>query len=219
MGLPQLGSDMRVVDLRCEYLSNPLGVDVVQPRLSWKLESQLARPEADRLPDPRGQQRGDCSKTIGRTCGIRQGRIRPVDPRRLLRPAADVADPLLLEGARLGRGRQAQPVQRGRPRGRWACSTPEDWKAKWITAPRDTDARRGRRSRRRCFARRSSSPSRSGSARLYICGLGYHELRLNGSKVGDHVLDPAFTRYDRRALYVTHDVTEPAPAGRQRRRA
>jgi alpha-L-rhamnosidase len=27
------------VDLRCEYLSNPLGIDVTKPRLSWKLES------------------------------------------------------------------------------------------------------------------------------------------------------------------------------------
>src|SRR5690242_2792327 len=26
------------VDLRCEYLSNPLGIDVVQPRFSWVLE-------------------------------------------------------------------------------------------------------------------------------------------------------------------------------------
>ena len=46
------------------------------------------------------------------------------------------------------------------------------------------------------------------SATVTICGLGYHELRLNGQKVGDHVLDPAFTRYDRRSLYVTHDVTD-----------
>ena len=49
-------------------------------------------------------------------------------------------------------------------------------------------------------------------ARLYICGLGYYELHLNGRKVGDHVLDPAFTRYDRRVLYVTYDVTEQLKA-------
>lgn len=46
------------------------------------------------------------------------------------------------------------------------------------------------------------------SATVTLCGLGYHELRLNGKKVGDHVLDPAFTRYDRRVLYVSHDVTD-----------
>jgi alpha-L-rhamnosidase len=44
-------------------------------------------------------------------------------------------------------------------------------------------------------------------ATAYVSGLGYYELYLNGAKVGDHVLDPAFTRYDRRALYVTYDVT------------
>lgn len=45
------------------------------------------------------------------------------------------------------------------------------------------------------------------SAMLHICGLGYHEAHVNGQKVGDRCLDPAFTRYDRRALYATHDVT------------
>ena len=46
-----------------------------------------------------------------------------------------------------------------------------------------------------------------------ICGLGYYELSLNGKKVGDHILDPAFTRYDRRALYVTYDVTDRLVSG------
>src|ERR1041384_2192316 len=27
------------VDLRCEYLKNPLGIDALQPRLNWRLES------------------------------------------------------------------------------------------------------------------------------------------------------------------------------------
>jgi alpha-L-rhamnosidase len=30
-------TSLRVVDLRCEYLTDPLGIDDVQPRLSWKL--------------------------------------------------------------------------------------------------------------------------------------------------------------------------------------
>src|SRR5205085_10235843 len=50
-------------------------------------------------------------------------------------------------------------------------------------------------------------------ARVYVCGLGYHEVRLNGAKVGDHFLDPGYTRYDRRALYVTHDVTRELNQG------
>jgi alpha-L-rhamnosidase len=51
-------------------------------------------------------------------------------------------------------------------------------------------------------------------ARAYVCGLGYSELRLNGHKVGRNVLDPAWTTYDKRALYDTYDVTgylQPGP--------
>ncbi len=50
-------------------------------------------------------------------------------------------------------------------------------------------------------------------ATVYVTGLGYYELHLNGQKVGDHVLDPAFTRYDRRILYSSYDVTEQIQQG------
>lgn len=45
-------------------------------------------------------------------------------------------------------------------------------------------------------------------ARLYASGLAYHELHVNGARVGDTVLDPGFTDYDETVLYVTHDVTD-----------
>lgn len=45
-------------------------------------------------------------------------------------------------------------------------------------------------------------------ARLYVCGLGYYEFYLNGSKVGDHVLDPGQTNYEQVAMYATYDVTD-----------
>ena len=35
------GADLAVTSLRCEYLKNPEGIDIAQPRLSWKLTSQL----------------------------------------------------------------------------------------------------------------------------------------------------------------------------------
>ncbi|MGB0257957.1 MAG: family 78 glycoside hydrolase catalytic domain, partial [Coraliomargarita sp.] len=41
LGVKLLGAEtMTALDLRCEYLHNPLGIDVVQPRLSWRLEAQ-----------------------------------------------------------------------------------------------------------------------------------------------------------------------------------
>ncbi len=51
-------------------------------------------------------------------------------------------------------------------------------------------------------------------ATAVICGLGYYELYLNGRKVGDHVLDPNYTHYSRRAFYVTYDVTGQLRTGR-----
>jgi alpha-L-rhamnosidase len=51
-------------------------------------------------------------------------------------------------------------------------------------------------------------------ATAHVCGLGYYELRLNGRKVGDRVLDPKFTRYDKRALYSTYEVTEQLAPGK-----
>ncbi len=51
------------------------------------------------------------------------------------------------------------------------------------------------------------------SANLFICGLGYYEAFLNGKKVGDHVLDPAWTNFDQRSMYVTYDVTNQLNVG------
>lgn len=45
------------------------------------------------------------------------------------------------------------------------------------------------------------------NARLYVSGLGYQDITLNGEPVSDAVLDPGFTRYSRTVLYTTHDVT------------
>ena len=45
------------------------------------------------------------------------------------------------------------------------------------------------------------------TARLYVCGLGYHDPYLNGAKVGDHVLDPGQADYEEYALYQAFDVT------------
>ncbi len=45
------------------------------------------------------------------------------------------------------------------------------------------------------------------NARLYVSGLGYYEAYLNGQKVGDQVLDPGWTNYGKEVLYATYDVS------------
>ncbi len=50
-------------------------------------------------------------------------------------------------------------------------------------------------------------------ATVSVTGLGLYELRLNGRRVGDHVLAPEWTRYNRRIVYQTYDVTEMLHTG------
>ena len=52
------------------------------------------------------------------------------------------------------------------------------------------------------------------SATVAFCGLGLSELYLNGKKVGDEVLSPPLTEYNKRAMYVVYDVTSLLKPGR-----
>jgi alpha-L-rhamnosidase len=51
-------------------------------------------------------------------------------------------------------------------------------------------------------------------ATVSFSGLGWSELYLNGGKVGDHVLSPAFAQYNQRVFYVTYDVTKQLQRGK-----
>lgn len=46
------------------------------------------------------------------------------------------------------------------------------------------------------------------SAVAYISGLGHFEFSINGEKVGNHFLDPGWSKYDKSSLYVTFDITD-----------
>jgi len=86
-----------------------------------------------------------------------------------------------------------------------------DWSASWIGMPTDTSISPAPPSP---MLRKTFPVDKTiARATAYICGLGYFELQLNGSKVGDEVLDPTWTRYDLHADYLTFDVTTNLIAG------
>jgi alpha-L-rhamnosidase len=86
-----------------------------------------------------------------------------------------------------------------------------DWQAVAVTLPDDP----GRRAQapspllRKGF-RLPAAPVR---ARLHATSLGVHDLRINGTRVGDHLLDPGWTAYGQRLLVTSHDVTGLLAAG------
>ena len=100
---------------------------------------------------------------------------------------------------------------------RWSMGIldPAEWQAKWIAYTKDLpyDVEWTQSAPSPVFRKSFEIKQPIRSATVSVCGLGFYELHLNGGKVGDHVLDPAFTRYDKRVLYATYDVTDRLKQG------
>lgn len=198
------GSSVSAKELRCEYRVNPLGIDVVRPRLSWILQSS---------------QRGQ-----------KQTAYRVLVASSLEKLNSDEAD--LWDSGKVKSDRTIHLVYEGRPLksrmrcwwkvrvwdkdgkasawskpGMWSMGllSPSDWEADWIGA--EQRALSGNPFVAIMLRRETALTKPVKSAAARICGLGYYEFFINGNRVGDHVLDPAFTDYTKRVLYVTYDIT------------
>jgi len=99
---------------------------------------------------------------------------------------------------------------------------PENWKSAWISPPRIFDW--AKRDQQRKGLSKDAPPELGEpapifrkeftltgdvvNARAYVTGLGYYELYINEQKVGENMLDPAFTDYDKTVLYQTYDIVD-----------
>ena len=48
----------------------------------------------------------------------------------------------------------------------------------------------------------------------YLASIGYHELFVNGERIGTRVLSPGVTNLEKRVLYVTYDITSKLKHGK-----
>ena len=76
----------------------------------------------------------------------------------------------------------------------------EPWQAKWISCEKAD--------RLPVFHRAIAVNGELARARLYICGLGLYEARINGQRVGDEYFTPYCNNYNAWLQVVTHDVTD-----------
>ena len=94
---------------------------------------------------------------------------------------------------------------------------PGDWQAQWIglKGGDETLARDPARTRlpARMLRREFDASKKIRRATVYAVGLGFFDLYLNGARVGDHIMDPALTEYNKLILYVTFDVTHQIREG------
>jgi alpha-L-rhamnosidase len=187
------------LELKCEYAVSPLGVDVPQPRFSWVLESSQ-----------RGQTQSAYQILVASSEEKLQADVG--DKWDSGKVASDRSVNLDYEGSALTSGETCRWKVRV-----WdkddrvsAYSVPAtfemgllnegDWEGEWIGGDVSVSAP--------LLRKEFEMPGKVVRARVYISGLGWYELYLNGEKVDDHVLDPATTDYAKRVLYATYDVTD-----------
>ena len=189
---------MNAINLRIEYLKNPLGIDITKPRFFWNCEG-----------------------------GIKQSayQIYAVDDENGIvwdsgKVESDAMTHILYGGKPLkSRERVIWKVRlwdESNREGAWSEKAffeigllkKEDWKAMWITG--DYRPKKKERYPVDCFRKniKLSDKSHIKKARIYAAACGIYEIRINGEKAGDFCLAPGYTDYNKRIQYQTIDVTE-----------
>ncbi|HSC38933.1 MAG TPA: family 78 glycoside hydrolase catalytic domain, partial [Chitinophagaceae bacterium] len=191
---------------RCEYLIDPIGIDAPNPRLTWQLEDHRTGAKQTAYQLSVGTDSIDVSRGNGHQWQTGQ--------------VNDAAQLVVFHENPL------QPFTRyywtvqvwdkdGRASPRSVVASFEtgmmnigNWKGAWISDSRDIKEKAAP-----YFRKGFAIHGKITSARVYIAAAGLYELYVNGRKTGDHRLDPMYTRFDRRILYVTHDVTGQLQSG------
>lgn len=204
------GAGVSPVGLRCEYLANPAGIDEVQPRLSWRVESaeRGQRQTAYRLlvassPEKLEAGQGDLWDS-GKVSGAETVNIpysgKPLASRQVTFWKVQAWD------------KAGQSSEWSEP-ARWSMGLLKatDWTAQWISF-RDTSPLHTNRSTlflppARHYRKEFDRAKAVQRATLYASALGLCELHLNGQRIGDAWFEPGWADYLQRAYYRTHDVT------------
>lgn len=194
------------IALKCEHLVNPIGVDAVQPRLSWQLNDFRS-----------GAKQTAYQIFVG------------TDSLKLLKGQADVWNSgKVLSSSTLESYKgsdlkaftkyywKVEVWDKDGIKAKTSFITGfetgmkgmKNWKGSWISDSHDVTTKPAP-----YFRKTFSASKKILSARAYIAVAGLYELYLNGKKIGNHRLDPMYTRFDRRTLYVTHDVTSAMQDG------
>ena len=192
-------SAVRLTGLQSDHLENPIGIDNPAPRLSWKMEDsrQGARQRAYRvLVGKDSIQVAGGTADMWDTGKIISENILVTYAGKPLEPCTKyywkvISDDLLDKEV----ASSVHSFETG-------MMSIKNWQGAWIGDGKDKDCQPAPYFRKKFAAGKTIK-----SARAYIAAAGLYELYINGEKIGDHRLDPLYTRFDRRNLYVTYDVT------------
>ena len=192
-----------VSNLRCEYLSAPLGIDVVKPRLSWVMESPLrgekqtayrvlVASSAELLKKDRGDL-WDSGKVVSDQSIQVEYAGKTLESRMRCYWKVRIWD------------KDGKASDWSRPTS-WTMGLlqPADWKGKWITQGEDTQSIGGRMP---IFRKSFTVTRKLKRAELFVCALGCGDVHINGAPVDDSVFEPGWTLYSKTCLYRTYDIS------------
>lgn len=183
-----------ITALRCEYLYSPIGIDVESPRFTWEYGGKdFSRESVTVLIS------SDSIFAEGVTAEIKI----PGNSMRANLPASYSLNASTRYYWKViatdKRGKHIESAIATFETGKFRET---DWHAKWISDGKDCTFEPAP------MFRTSFNIGRNvDSARLYVSALGYYDMYINGSRVGDSHIDPGFTQYEKRSLYAVHDVT------------
>jgi alpha-L-rhamnosidase len=188
--------------LECEARVNPIGVDATAPRLSWKLRSdqQGQRQTAYEIlaassPDRLARNEGDLWAS---------GRVNS-DETTWIPYAGAALHPFQRVWWKVRAWDAAGVASSWSGPADWTVGMLDSigWRGAWIASP-DHALRSGPLP---IFRKEVTVEKPLRRALALVSGLGFHELHINGAKVGDHVLAPAWTNFRAGVNYEAFDVT------------
>ena len=185
--------------IRCEYLKNPLGIDVATPRFTWEISADHnGKQTACRLNVATSPQLLKC----GKADIWKSGRVNTDISRMVYQgPALQAHTRYYWQVEVWSNGRKLTSEVASFETAKLSIT---DWHdAKWISDTFDKEFRKAP------LLRKSISLEEKNikNARLYVSGVGYYEFFINGAHVSDRKLEPGYTHFDKRVLYSTYDVT------------
>lgn len=182
---------MKAIRIRCEYLYNPIGIDISNPRIMWNCEGGVTQTAYQIKTD---------SWDSGKIESSSMRHTMPFEFKSGQRVEFQIK--LWDENDQEGEWSEISFFEFGI----------NDWKAKWISGDYTVDKKT--RYPVDCFKRDFKVDKEIKSARLYITACGIYEAVLNDERVGDFVLAPGHTDYNKRIQYQTYDITNQLKSGR-----
>jgi len=215
--LKMKGEGITVKSLTFENQINPTGTDIVQPNLSWGMESKI-----------RGEKQttyqilvASSAELLAKDKGDLWNSEKQTSEQSVLLKYA--GKPLVTGMHCFWKVRvwdKENKVSEWSEPAQWSMGLlkPDDWKAKWIGIdkifPGEDDKGQYRKLAARYLRKEFKVTKTIKSATAYISGLGLYELHINGNRIGDMVLAPGATQYNKTVFYNTFDVTSQLTSGK-----